>query len=223
MNGRPRISDDVAYILPMGIFLLLTQVGVWWPQWMPVAYIAKTILVAILLVVLWPHFTRIRWTHAWLGVLVGIIGIVQWVGMEKLILHFLPNYPRLSVEAYNPFSAIASPGLRWTFIAIRLAGAVAVVPFMEELFWRDYLWRTIAAPNNFKMIDVGEWDPSAIIFVTALFASVHVQWLTALVWGAMIAALLIRTRSLGACIIAHAVTNLLLGLYVLHTHDWYFW
>jgi hypothetical protein len=52
---------------------------------------------------------------------------------------------------------------------------------------------------------------------------VHVQWLTAIVWGLMVALLLVRTRSLGACIIAHAVTNLLLGAYVLWTGDWSFW
>ena len=39
----------------------------------------------------------------------------------------------------------------------------------------------------------------------------------------MIGALLVYTKSLGACIIAHAVTNLLLALYVLKTHDWAFW
>jgi membrane protease YdiL (CAAX protease family) len=59
--------------------------------------------------------------------------------------------------------------------------------------------------------------------VTLAFAAVHIQWMTAIVWGSMIALLLVRTRSLGACIIAHAVTNLLLGVYVLYTHDWAFW
>jgi len=39
----------------------------------------------------------------------------------------------------------------------------------------------------------------------------------------MVAGLLIYTKSLGACIIAHATTNLLLALYVLKTHDWSFW
>ena len=29
-----------------------------------------------------------------LGVLVGVIGIVQWVGMEKVLLHYWPNYWR---------------------------------------------------------------------------------------------------------------------------------
>jgi hypothetical protein len=108
-------------------------------------------------------------------------------------------------------------------VAIRLAGAVLVVPFMEELFWRDFLWRSILAPNDFKLARIGEWDWKAFLIVTLLFASVHIQWMTAIVWGVMIAMLLVRTRSLGACIIAHGVTNLLLGLYVLYTGDWYFW
>jgi uncharacterized protein len=34
---------------------------------------------------------------------------------------------------------------------------------------------------------------------------------------------LVYSKSLGACIIAHAVTNLLLALYVLHTKQWFFW
>ena len=59
---------------------------------------------------------------------------------------------------------------------------------MEEFFWRDFLWRTISAPNDFKMAAVGEWDPKAFFIVTAVFASVHMQmWITAFVWGAMIA------------------------------------
>jgi CAAX prenyl protease-like protein len=94
---------------------------------------------------------------------------------------------------------------------------------MEELFWRDYLWRTVIAPADFRLARIGEFDPWALVVVSALFASVHVQWITALLWGLMIAALLLRTRSIGACIIAHATTNLLLAAYVLWTRDWYFW
>jgi len=70
---------------------------------------------------------------------------------------------------------------------------------------------------------VGELDWAAIALVALLFASLHVQWITALVWGSMIAGLLVLTRSLGACIIMHGMTNFLLGLYVLKTGEWYFW
>ncbi len=105
-----------------------------------------------------------------------------------------------------------------------MIGAVLVVPVMEELFWRDYLWRQILAPSDFKLAEVGEFGWAPFLIVPLAFATVHGNWwLTAVVWGLMIAILLVSTKSLGACIVAHAVTNLLLALYVLHTHDWAFW
>jgi len=143
--------------------------------------------------------------------------------MEKGILHFWPNYPRPSVDIYNPYDHFNSAAAMWSFIIIRWMGAALMVPFMEELFWRDYLWRTILAPNDFRLASVGEWDWRPFVIVSLLFATVHVQWMTAIVWGFMIAALLVYTRSLGACIIAHGVTNFLLGGYVLFTKNWYFW
>jgi CAAX prenyl protease-like protein len=95
---------------------------------------------------------------------------------------------------------------------------------MEELFWRDFLWRQILAPNDFKLAGVGEFGWAPFLGVSVAFAVVHGNWwLTAIAWGLMVAALLVYTKSLGACMIAHAVTNLLLGVYVLVWRDWSFW
>jgi CAAX prenyl protease-like protein len=116
-----------------------------------------------------------------------------------------------------------APAVVWTFIAIRWGCASLVVPVMEELFWRDFLWRTIAAPADFKLAQVGERDTKAFWLVALAFSTVHIQWITAIIWGLLIGWLLIRTRSLGACIVAHGVTNFLLGIYVLYTKDWYYW
>jgi len=207
----------------MAAFLLLTWVGGHWPALYPASYVAKTIAAAGLLFYFRNVYTKIHWNYWWLGVLMGIVGVVQWVGMEKGILHFWPNYPRPSVDIYNPYDHFNSAAAMWSFIIIRWMGASLMVPFMEELSWRDYLWRTILAPNDFRLASVGEWDWRPFVIVSLLFATVHVQWMTAIVWGFMIAALLVYTRSLGACIIAHGVTNFLLGGYVLFTKNWYFW
>jgi CAAX prenyl protease-like protein len=216
-------SDDFAYISPMAAFLLITWIGGHWPALYPASYVAKTIAAAALLWIFRHRYTKIRWNYVWLGVIVGIIGVVQWVGMEKLLLHLWPDYPKPTVKLFIPHEHFDSPALMWTFIIIRWVGPTLVVPVMEELFWRDYLWRTILAPNDFKLAAVGEWDWKPFLFVSLAFAAVHVQWMTAIVWGLMIAGLLVYTKSLGACIIAHGVTNLLLGAYVLYTKDWYFW
>ena len=177
-----------------------------------------------LLIYLWPNYTRIVWTDWYLGAALGVVGVFQWVMMQHWLERRFAVFRPDDTLAFDPIRHFPSPAWRWGFIAARLAGASLVVPVMEELFWRDFAWRTIAAPNDFKLARVGEWDLRAFIIVPLIFACVHGNWaLTAVVWALMIGGLLVRTRSLGACIVMHGVTNLLLGLYVLHTHEWAFW
>lgn len=228
-DSRRRLSDDLAYILPMGVFLGFVWLGAnsWIKSHVPhayaISYAARVVIVAAMLAILWRHYTKIRWNHWWLGILVGAVGIVQWVGMQVwLQKHF--EFFRPSGEAFDPTKEFQTPGMFWAFVAVRFAGAVLVVPVMEELFWRDFLWRQILAPNDFKLAQVGEWNPIPFFVVSAAFAVVHGNWwLTSIVWGLMVAGLLVYTKSLGACILAHATTNLLLGVYVMRTHDWSFW
>jgi CAAX prenyl protease-like protein len=218
-------NDDYAYALPMAAFLVLTWVGGKWESLFTLSYVLKTFAAGLLIIFFWKRYTKIRWDYWWLGVIVGVIGIFQWVGMEKALMHFWPSYPRIpaSGDPFNPYTAFSSPAAMWAFIIIRWAGATIVVAFMEELFWRDWLWRTMIAPNDFKLAKVGEWDWKAFAAVALFFASVHPMWMTAIVWGAMVGGLLVWTRSLGACIIAHGVTNFLLGAYVQYTQEWFWW
>jgi uncharacterized protein len=218
------LSDDIAYMLPMGIFLVFTWIGSHGDDAYVWSYPIKTILTAIALIYCRPHFTPISWRWWWLGAVLGVIGIFQWVGMEHFLLQHWPNYPRMSHDAFNPHDYFHTAWGFWSFTAIRWAGASLVVPFMEEYFWRDFLWRTIIAPNDFKLASVGEWDWKAFLLVALIFgAGVHIEWMTAIVWGLMIGLLLAWTKSLGACIVCHGVTNFLLGAYVLHTGQWGFW
>ena len=222
----PPARDDLAYIIPMGVFLAFTFVGGQWPSVYPITYVIKTIAVAILLLKFRRQYTPIKWDYWWLGVIVGVVGIFQWVPMQLWLQNHVAWFaPDPANPPFDPTTAIASPTLAAAFIGFRwIAGAVLVVPVMEELFWRDYLWRQIIAPSDFKLATVGEWSLKAFVIVALAFATVHGNWWpTAIVWGLLIGGLLAVTRSLGACIIAHAVTNLLLGSYVLITNDWGFW
>ena len=216
--------SDMAYFLPMAAFLLITETALFAPAFYPAFYVAKTALVVILLIHFWPKYTKISWNYWWLGIIFGVVGVVQWVGMENFLMHHWPSYPKLAaVDPFNPYGKISSEPTRVIFIAVRWAGASLVVPIMEELFWRDWVWRTTLAPNNFKLAEVGEPSLSVWLIVSVIFCLVHTQWMTAIVWAMMIGGLLMLTRSLGACILMHAVTNFLLGLYVLRHHAWYFW
>src|SRR5436189_231933 len=96
-----RVSDFWAYIIPMAIFLGITQIGVWLKVGLPILFLTKYVLVAIALYLLWNNYTKIRWNHWWLGVLVGIVGIFQWVGMQLFLQsHF--EFFKPSPDAFNP-------------------------------------------------------------------------------------------------------------------------
>jgi CAAX prenyl protease-like protein len=220
-----RVADDWAYMLPMLTFLLINLLVSQSSPYYPIAYACKTVLVAGLLVWLWPKFTRVSFRYWWLGVAAGVLGIVQWVGMQLWLEKNVPMFaPPPADQLFNPFERIAPTWLAWAFVAVRIAGAALVVPVMEELFWRDYLWRRIVAPNDFKLADVGEWDWTAFLVVSGAFALVHGNWwLTSIGWGLMVGGLLVWTRSLGACMVMHATTNALLAVYVLYTRQWAFW
>ena len=222
------------YILPFAVFMVFTFAGGTWKDYYPLSYALKTVIVAILLWACWRYYTRVRWTHIGWGVAFGVLGVVQWIGMEKLLMsQDWLSWTRMSrdiqADAFRPHEFFETQFAMWSFIAIRWAGASLLVPVMEELFWRDYLWRSIASPNDFHLHDVGEYDRTAFFVVPLVFATVHPQWLTAIVWALMIGFLLLKTRSIGACIIAHGLTNFLLGAYVLFAHhvlkwdEWYFW
>ena len=137
-------GDDGAYIAPMATFLALIWVGATWPAHYAAAYVARTVIVAAMLWWFWPHYTKIRWNHWWLGIIVGVLGIFQWVPMQLVLQkHF--EFFRPGENVYDPFKSFASPAAAWSFIAVRMIGAVLVVPVMEELFWRSFLMRWIDA------------------------------------------------------------------------------
>jgi CAAX prenyl protease-like protein len=222
--GRLRIGDDIAYVLPMAVFLAFTQIGNEWPTTYAWTYAAKTFFTAALLWGLRSHYTKISWNWAWLGMLVGVVGVVQWVGMEQLLQRYWPTYPHMHHETFVPTEHFHTRGQLWLYLTVRWGGTSLVVPVMEELFWRDFLWRTLLAPNDFKLAGIGEWNWQAFVIVAVAFgAGVHIEWMTAIVWGLMIGLLLVWTKSIGACICAHAATNFLLGAYVLYSGQWQFW
>ena len=222
---KPRrlVEDDTAYYLPMGVFLAFIAIAGHWPSLYVASYVARAVIVGVMLWIFRGHYTKIRWNHWWLGVMVGVVGIFQWVGMQSWLEHHFKFF-QPSPDFFDPSKVFPGAGAFWSFVAVRVCGAVLVVPFMEELFWRDYLWRYVSAPNNFKLAEVGERDWKSFLVVSIAFATVHGNWgLTAIIWAMMIGLLLIKTRSLGACIIAHGVTNLLLAVYVLKYRAWSFW
>jgi CAAX prenyl protease-like protein len=103
-----------------------------------------------------------------------------------------------------------------------MLGLVVLVPLAEELFWRGFLWRWIQNPN-WTEVPLGQWHWPSFVGVTLFFTAVHPEWLAAAVYGALIGLLWCWKRDLWQCVVAHATSNLVLGIYILTTSSWHLW
>jgi CAAX prenyl protease-like protein len=98
-----------------------------------------------------------------------------------------------------------------------------VIPVIEELFWRGWLMRWAMA-HDWQKVPLGAYRAGAFWLVALIFASEHgPYWEVGLAAGAIYGGWLVRTKSLGDCVLAHAVTNLALGIYVVAAGQWQYW
>jgi uncharacterized protein len=105
----------------------------------------------------------------------------------------------------------------------RILRAVVLVPIIEELFWRGWLMRWLIHPR-FETVKLGAFRPLSFGVTAILFASEHgPYWDVGLVTGILYNWWMVRTKTLGDCILAHAVTNACLCGYVVATHRWEYW
>ncbi|MFM7186693.1 MAG: CAAX prenyl protease-related protein [Armatimonadota bacterium] len=187
----------------------------------PLAYIAKIALVILILAITaksWRPELPVSRNAFITGAFFGVIGIALWIGIEKI------PYPHIgSRSSFNPFTAIPDASLRMLWLATRFIGLAAVVPLIEELFWRGFLVRYIDNMDDYRKVIAGNHSWVATGVVTAAFTSIHPEWLAAVAYALLTDQLLRRTKSVGACVVMHAVTNLLLGLYVVTTRSWHLW
>ena len=79
--------------------------------------------------------------------------------------------------------------------------------------------------EDFLALPFGMWTPLSFGVVVLGFTFEHSRpdWPAAFVTGILYNLVAVRTRSLPACVLAHALTNALLGWYVMTTHQWGFW
>jgi CAAX prenyl protease-like protein len=63
----------------------------------------------------------------------------------------------------------------------------------------------------------------AVMLSTFVFMLAHTLWLAAILAGVAYALLYIRSGKLWTAVLAHAVTNGALGIWVVATRNWQFW
>ena len=171
-------------------------------------YAVRTAVVALLLAAafawkwreagIWP--VRLPPASLARGLVAGLAVFALWILPEQFDW---PWYRSWCIVGEGGTRAVAEAGA--TLVAVRLVGSAFVISVAEELFFRRWL-----------VGFAGFW------WMVVLFAVEHDRWLVGALAGAAYGWLCLR-RGLGAAIVAHATTNLALGLWVLRTGQWQFW
>jgi len=204
------------FVAPFFLFAVFLTVEGYFPNQHYLLYPLKTIAVGAIILWYWRSLPSLRPSAPLLSALVGIAGVILWIGLDPVLVHY--DQPLIG---RNPFQ-LYSPAMAWLLFGFRLLGITLVVPIMEELFWRGFLMRWLIQ-EDFTKVPLGTYRPVSFFVTTAFFAAVHdKEWPLAVIVGLVYGYWFIRTKNLGNVMTAHGVTNLLLALYCLVTNDWHF-
>jgi CAAX prenyl protease-like protein len=220
-SAQPRsdIRKLIAFTLPMAIFLtLLGMISAGRPETAYWVYPLQTALCGG--VVLWfrPDYEFRRPQKVWFALAIGALGFGIWIAPQQ----FLGFSPR--VAGFDPEVFGRGSKLYCAMVLLRFLRLVVVVPLVEEIFWRGFLLRYLIN-ERFTTVPVGAFSWLSFLAVTLAFGFTHSRpdWIAAFICGALYNIVAYRTGSLVSCIIAHALTNLLLGVWIMQTRQWGFW
>jgi len=215
----------VARIVPFAAFMALLAVrgalptdSALDPRWV---YGISVLVVGGLLAWFWREYGELA-PQTWpslaegaLAVAVGLVVFGLWINLDAA-------WMRIGDSTAGFVPKDANGALMWPLIVLRWVGAALLVPVMEELFWRSFLMRWIDSPQ-FESVVPQRASLKAIVLSTFVFMLAHTLWLAAVIAGLAYAWLYVRTGKLWVSVIAHAVTNGALGVWVVWTQRWSFW
>jgi CAAX prenyl protease-like protein len=212
-------SPATVRVVPFFIFLVLTflqgKFGEASRYWF---YFAKTFVGAAMLWAVWQSISEMRWKFSWEAVAVGIAVFGIWVGLDN----FYPHLGKAGTP-WNPNKQFGhGAALAWMFIVVRIVGSTLVVPPLEEVFYRSFVYRSIVQPD-FQSVPIGRFHALAFVATSAVFGFTHHEWLAGILCGFAYQGLVCWKKRLGDAMTAHAITNFLLGLWIVWKGDWKFW
>ncbi|MFM9434214.1 uncharacterized protein ACFDR9_001268 [Janthinobacterium sp. CG_23.3] len=216
-DALPRVLPFLVYIAFIFIADMLVHAGVEARalRWL---YAVKIGAVLAMLLAFRRRYTELTWTRMGARALAtalatGVVVLLLWINL---------NAGWMTVGTPTGFDPRTDGVVDWLMVIVRIGGAALVVPVMEELFWRSFLMRWIESPK-FLEIRPAHVKTKALVVTVILFGFEHNLWLAGIVAGAAYTFLYMRSQNLWSPILAHGVTNGLLGVWIISTGHWTYW
>jgi exosortase E/protease (VPEID-CTERM system) len=160
------------------------------------------------------YYAHLNWKAGIAAPLTGLAAFLLWIAADRITG---------SPLAMPALLAAAPAGLRLGWIVLRALGAIVAVPLAEELAFRGFLMRRFTTAD-FDSISLQSTTWIALVGSSVLFGIMHGErWGVAILAGLLFGLLARRTGRIGDAVIAHAVTNALLAVWVLGFGQWQLW
>lgn len=249
-DRRVLLGHVLPFAVWVGVILLLQamEAAGACPRWLyPWSYAVKAAACAGLFVWLkpWRCYPALQRRHVWPALGVGAAVAAVWIlpetpgfgrlapAAQAFYHRWLIMMPGTLPDYFNPdFYPALPPGhaslafapeeAGWALTLAKLAGSAAVIAVIEEFFFRGFFYRWLRK-GAFWTLPLGAFDAQAFWTVVAVFGLEHDRWFAGLVAGAVYGWLTVRTGDVWCAALAHGVTNLLLGVYVIVSRQYGFW
>lgn len=223
----PRVAPFVIFVLLTSLQGKLGNASAYW------IYLAKTLVGLWLILEMCPFVAEMRWAFSWEAIVIGIGVFVMWIGISgewttqnSLWVKLGVSHPSANpvvVSIWDPqiqFGGFTS--VAWFLMIVHILGMTFIVPPLEEVFYRSFLYRYVASAD-FLSVPLNKYLPLPFFATILIFGFSHNEWLAGILCGAAYQWLVFRKNRLGDAMTAHAITNFLLGAWVVWKHAWNFW
>jgi len=167
---------------------------------------------------LWIFREQLRtldWSCGWWGPIGGLAVFAMWLGFDRW--QAIP-----SAAMPSPLAGANGP-LQFSWIVMRALAATTTVPLAEELAFRGFLLRRITTAD-FEALPLRSTTWLGVLVSSIAFGLLHGdRWMAGILAGLAFALVARRTNRIGDAVVAHAVTNGLLGVWVLCLGQWQYW
>lgn len=219
MFNRILASAILVRVLPFAVFAALTlfqgRFGEESQYWV---YTLKTVVGAWILWAVRRHVRELKWNFSWEAVVAGVGVFAIWVGLDG----FYPMYAERCGN-FNPARTYgAGSAMAAFFIGVRALGSSLVVPPLEELFYRSFIYRYLIKAH-FLDVPFSRLQWRSFLITGIIFGIGHYEWLPGILCAFAYQALVIRKNRLGDAITAHAITNFLLAVWIVVNDAYRFW
>jgi CAAX prenyl protease-like protein len=198
-------------------------------EYYPAIYTTKIALTTLAMLAVIPGYLAFPLKLNPIAFAVGLVGGAAWIALAKAQVALYPHLGETFSKwlemggrsGFNPLVELKdNPAWAYGFLAIRFFGLVVVVAVIEEFFLRGFLMRYVM-DIDWHLIPFAVLNRLGLLTLLIFPVIYHPERLASAVWFSLVTWMMLRTRNIWDCVVAHALTNLVLGLWVVYSGDWW--